>query len=78
MYADAQGFLRKAIALGPNLIEAWYDLGRALWFAGARDAARGSWEQGAAGNRLGPWARRCQELLDSTARGEEVPRTRST
>ena len=78
MYADAQGFLRKAIALGPNLIEAWYDLGRAQWFAGARDAARGSWEQGAAGDRSGPWARRCQELLDSTARGEEVPRTRST
>ena len=77
MYADAQGFLGKAIALGPNLIEACYDLGRAQWFAGARDAARASWVQGAAGSRFGPWARRCQELLDSTARGEEVPRTRS-
>jgi tetratricopeptide (TPR) repeat protein len=77
MYVDAQGFLRKALALGPNLIEAWYDLGRAQWFAGQREAARVSWEQGAAGNRFAPWAKRCQELLDSTARGEEVPRTRS-
>jgi len=75
MFVDAQGFLRKALALGPNLIEAWYDLGRAQWFSGERDAARTSWAQGAAANRFTPWARRCQELLDSTARGEEVPRS---
>ena len=77
MYVDAQSFLGKAVALGPNLIEAYYDLGRAQWFAGDRDAARDSWLKGAAGNRFGPWALRCQELLDSTARGEEVPRSRS-
>jgi tetratricopeptide (TPR) repeat protein len=77
MYVDAQAFLRRAVALGPNLIEAWYDLGRAQWFAGQRDAARDSWRRGAAGNRFGPWASRCQELLESTARGEEVPRSRS-
>jgi tetratricopeptide (TPR) repeat protein len=77
MYVDAEGFLRKALALGPNLIEAWYDLGRAQWFSGDTDAARAAWEQGAAANRFAPWARRCQELLDRTARGEEVPRSGS-
>ncbi len=77
MYVDAEGFLRKALALGPNLIEAWYDLGRAQWFSGDKDAARAAWEQGAAANRFAPWARRCQELLDRTARGEEVPRSGS-
>ncbi|MGH7560139.1 MAG: tetratricopeptide repeat protein [Gemmatimonadales bacterium] len=77
MYVDAQGFLRKAIALGPNLIEAYYELGRAQWFAGERDGARATWEKGAAGNRFAPWAKRCQELLDLTARGGEVPRSGS-
>jgi tetratricopeptide (TPR) repeat protein len=75
MYLDAQGFLRKAIALGPNLIEAYYDLGRAQWWSGDRDGARATWQQGTAANRFAPWAQRCQELLDSTARGEEVPRS---
>ena len=38
MYEDAQTFFRKTLALGPNLIEAWYELGRALWFSGEREA----------------------------------------
>ena len=37
MYEDAQTFFRKTLTLGPNLIEAYYDLGRAQWFAGNRD-----------------------------------------
>src|SRR5207249_5097219 len=34
MLEDAQTFLEKALKLGPNLIEAHYELGRAYWFAG--------------------------------------------
>ncbi len=75
MYADAQTFLTKALVLGPNLTEGYYDLGRAQWLAGARDDARATWGRGAAASRFAPWARRCQELLDRTARGEEVPRS---
>lgn len=78
MMTDAESFLKKALVLGPNLIEAYYDLGRAQWFSGQRDLARASWEQGAGANRFAPWARRCQELLDTTARGEEVPRSGSS
>ncbi len=78
MMTDAELFLRKALSLGPNLIEAYYDLGRAQWYAGQRDQARITWEQGATANRFAPWARRCQELLDRTARGEEVPRSGSS
>ncbi len=78
MMTDAESFLRKAIALGPNLIEAYYDLGRAQWFSGRHELATGTWEQGAAANRFAPWARRCQELLEKTARGEEVPRSGSS
>ena len=78
MMTDAELFLRKALSLGPNLIEAYYDLGRVQWYAGQRDQARITWEQGATANRFAPWARRCQELLDRTARGEEVPRAGSS
>jgi tetratricopeptide (TPR) repeat protein len=78
MYADAEGFLGRAIALGPSLIEAYYDLGRAQWFAGRPEEARATWARGAAANRHAPWARQCVELLDRTARGEEVPRTTSS
>lgn len=75
MFSDARGFLEQAIALGPNLIEAYYDLGRAQWLSGQRQQARQTWSRGAGANRYAPWAKRCQELLDRTARGEEVPRS---
>ena len=39
MFEDAQSFFRKTLKLGPNLIEAYFELGRALWFAGERDEA---------------------------------------
>lgn len=77
MFTDAQSFLRQAIAIGPNLIEAYHDLGRAQWLAGARDEAKATWTKGAASRRT-PWAKACQELLDRTARGEEVSRSLSS
>ncbi|HEX7024186.1 MAG TPA: tetratricopeptide repeat protein, partial [Gemmatimonadales bacterium] len=54
MMSDAESFLRQAIVLGPNLIEAYYDLGRAQWFAGRKDEARATWSQGVAANRFAP------------------------
>ncbi len=73
MYLDAETFLTKAIALGPNLIEAYYDLGRARWFAGDQEGARATWRKGAKANKYAPWAKRCQELLEAVERGESVP-----
>jgi Flp pilus assembly protein TadD len=78
MFSDAQSFLRQAIVLGPNLIEAYHDLGRAQWLAGRREEARASWTTGAAASRFGPWSKACQEMLDRVARGEEVPRSSSS
>jgi tetratricopeptide (TPR) repeat protein len=77
MHLDAQNFLTKALVLGPNLIEAYYDLGRAQWFGGDREAAKATWKKGAHANRFAPWAKRCQELLDAVERGEPVPRSSS-
>ena len=74
MYEDAQTFFRKTLQLGPNLIEAWFELGRALWFAGERDQAVATWTEGHKTNRFNPWAKRCREMLDLAAAGAEIPR----
>jgi tetratricopeptide (TPR) repeat protein len=75
MYEDAQTFFRKTLKLGPNLIEAYFELGRALWFAGQRDEAIQTWGEGHRANKFNPWARRCKEMLDVAAAGGEVPRS---
>jgi tetratricopeptide (TPR) repeat protein len=75
MYEDAQTFFRKTLKLGPNLIEAYFELGRALWFAGQRDEAIQTWGEGHKANKFNPWARRCKEMLDVAAAGGEVPRS---
>jgi tetratricopeptide (TPR) repeat protein len=75
MYEDAQTFFEKTLKLGPNLIEAYYQLGRACWFAGDRERAKRTWASGANANKFNPWGRRCTETLDLVAQGQEPPRT---
>ncbi|HEX6091168.1 MAG TPA: tetratricopeptide repeat protein [Gemmatimonadales bacterium] len=74
MYEDAQTFFRKTLKLGPNLIEAWFELGRALWFGGQRDEAVEAWREGHRANKFNPWARRCREMLDLVESGGAIPR----
>ena len=75
MFEDAQTFFRKTLKLGPNLIEAYFELGRALWFAGQRDEAMQTWTEGHKANKFNPWAKRCKEMLDLAASGGDVPRS---
>jgi tetratricopeptide (TPR) repeat protein len=75
MYEDAQTFLRKTLKLGPNLIEAYFELGRALWLGGERDEAVRVWTEGYKANKFNPWAKRCQEMLEVASAGGEVPRS---
>ena len=75
MFEDAQTFFRKTVNLGPNLIEAYFELGRAQWLAGDREGARRTWEEGHRANKFNPWAKRCREMLDLVAAGGEVPRS---
>ena len=69
MYEDAESFLRKAITLGPNLVEAYYELGRVLWFGGNAESARTAWREGVAANKFSPWGKRCGELLQHVEAG---------
>jgi tetratricopeptide (TPR) repeat protein len=75
MYEDAQSFLRKTLKLGPNLIEAYFELGRALWLGGEREEAVRVWTDGYKANKFNPWAKRCQEMLEVASAGGEVPRS---
>jgi tetratricopeptide (TPR) repeat protein len=75
MYEDAQTFLRKTLKLGPNLIEAYFELGRALWLGSEREEAVRVWTEGYKANKFNPWAKRCQEMLEVASAGGEVPRS---
>jgi tetratricopeptide (TPR) repeat protein len=69
MFEDAQTFFNKTIELGPNLIEAYYELGRAHWFNGEKDEAIATWQKGLAANKFSPWGKRCGEVLKVVAEG---------
>jgi tetratricopeptide (TPR) repeat protein len=71
MFEDAQTFFQKTIALGPNLIEAYYELGRAYWFNGQRDEALQTWRDGFAANKFNPWGKKCAEVLKTVEEGGE-------
>ena len=75
MHEDAETFFRKTMELGPNLIEAYYQLGRAQWFAGNPDEAKATWEAGYAANKFNPWGKKCREVLTTVQEGGEPPRT---
>ena len=74
MFEDAEAFFRRALELGPNLLQAWYELGRAYWFAGRRGEARAAWNSGREANKFSPWGKRCAELLHTVEQGGEPPR----
>jgi tetratricopeptide (TPR) repeat protein len=69
MYEDAESFLGRALAMGPNLIEAYYELGRVRWFAGNNTGARQAWRDGAAAGKFSPWGQRCAALLEHVEAG---------
>lgn len=71
MYEDSVAFLRRALALGPNLVEARYELGCTHWRAGALEDACVEWQTGAAGT-FSPWASRCRDRLVEIERGLAV------
>ncbi|HVX38726.1 MAG TPA: tetratricopeptide repeat protein [Gemmatimonadaceae bacterium] len=71
MFEDAQTFFQKTLALGPNLIEAYFELGRAYWFNGQRDEAIETWNAGYAANKFNPWGKRCAEVLRTVEEGGE-------
>ena len=71
MFEDAQTFFQKTLRLGPNLLQAYYELGRAYWFNGQRDEALQTWRSGYAANRFNPWGKRCADVIATVEAGGE-------
>jgi tetratricopeptide (TPR) repeat protein len=69
MFDEAQAFLKRAIVLGPSLVQAQFELGRAYWRAGRRDDALATWRAGHAANKLNPWGKRCGEAVATVEAG---------
>lgn len=74
MFEDAETFFSKTIKLGPNLLEAYFELGRTQWFAGNREQAKQTWSEAYKSNKFNPWGKRCNEMLELVAQGQEPPR----
>ncbi|HEU4451674.1 MAG TPA: tetratricopeptide repeat protein [Longimicrobium sp.] len=72
MYDDARAFFRKTLELGPNMLEAWYEMGRAFYLQGNRKAAAEAWRQGVETNRFSLWGERCGEALKQLESGAAV------
>jgi len=59
---QAQGCFRRALELGPNLIEAYLRLGHSHEREGRHELAMEAWKAGA-DDRFGPWGERCREAI---------------
>jgi tetratricopeptide (TPR) repeat protein len=75
MYEDAENFFQKTLVLGPNLIEAYYEMGRAYWFNEQKADALEAWKRGFAANKFNPWGKRCAEVLKTVEAGGEPPKS---
>lgn len=69
MLDEAEAFFKRAIALGPGLLQARFELGRSYWRAGRRDDALAAWRAGYAANKLNPWGKRCGEAVAKVEAG---------
>ncbi len=74
MFEDAELFFRRTLELGPNMLQAWYEMGRSRWFAGRFDDAKDAWRAGAEANKFNPWGKRCAEMLTHIEQGGAPPR----
>ncbi|HEU0055140.1 MAG TPA: tetratricopeptide repeat protein [Longimicrobium sp.] len=72
MYEDARAFFRKTLELGPNMLEAWFETGRAFYLEGNRKAAAEAWRRGMEINRFNLWGERCGEALKRLEAGEGI------
>lgn len=63
MHRDAQSFFRRALELGPNLTEAYWELGHSHRRDGRPDLALEAWKAGAE-NPYNPWGERCRIAVE--------------
>ena len=72
MYEDARGFFRRTLELAPNMLEAWWETGRAFYLEGRTDEAKDAWRTGFQANRFNLWGERCGKALAQLESGQPV------
>ncbi len=72
MYRDARTLLHRALELGPNLIEAFWEIGRSWYQEGDVEKALEAWSAGAEKNRFNPWGERCEKAAATLREGGTV------
>jgi tetratricopeptide (TPR) repeat protein len=72
MYEDARGFFKRTLELAPNMLEAWWETGRAFYLEGRTDEAKEAWSTGFQANRFNLWGERCGKALAQLEAGEPV------
>jgi tetratricopeptide (TPR) repeat protein len=72
MYDDARTFFRRTLELGPNMLEAYWELGHTYFLEGDRDAAAEAWRKGMETNRFNLWGERCAKALAKLEKGQPV------
>lgn len=72
MYRDARTLLARALELGPNLVEAHWEIGRSHYLEGDVESALSAWRAGAERNRFNPWGERCAEAVETIQSGGAV------
>ncbi|HST61152.1 MAG TPA: tetratricopeptide repeat protein [Longimicrobium sp.] len=72
MYEDARGFFKRTLELAPNMLEAWWETGRAFYREGRTDEAREAWRTGFQVNRFNLWGERCGKALAQLEAGQPV------
>lgn len=72
MYDDARGFFRQTLERGPNMLEAWWEIGRAYYREGNKAAAAEAWRTGHQTNRFNLWGERCGKALAQLESGKPV------
>jgi tetratricopeptide (TPR) repeat protein len=73
-FDDAEQSFRTALTLGPNLLQAWYELGETFWRSGRRVEAMMAWKTGAEANKFSPWGKRCAAVVTTVEQGGDPPR----
>ncbi|MDR0786430.1 MAG: tetratricopeptide repeat protein [Gemmatimonadota bacterium] len=63
LFEDAERCFLRALELGPNLAEGYWELGRSRQRQGRDDLALEAWRLGAE-NRFNPWGKKCREAVE--------------
>ncbi|HET6232836.1 MAG TPA: tetratricopeptide repeat protein [Longimicrobiaceae bacterium] len=72
MYDDARSFFRKTLELGPNMLEAYWEMGHAFYLEGRKKEAAEAWRTGMETNRFNLWGERCGKALAKVEAGQPV------